>query len=113
MTKRERASGIGSSGSVGRVAMSMVFLLQALRPPPYDAVRWWCRRGGHLSARPAVVQSSVLLLLRVELDDHLLLDGGVDHLPGRDAVHEHAQLAADDLQPRRHGALAGAGLSDL
>src|SRR5919202_1122588 len=53
------------------------------------------------------------LLLGVELDDQLLLDRGVDHLAGRDAVDQHAQLAADDLQPRRHGALAGAGLGDL
>src|SRR5918911_1752876 len=52
-------------------------------------------------------------LLGVELDDQLLLDRRVDDLPGRDAVDQHAELAADDLQPRRHGALAGAGLGDL
>src|SRR5829696_4147248 len=108
MTNRERCSVIVSSVRVGRCAMSMVVLLQVLRHPPYDAVRWWCRRGGHLSARPAVV-----LLLGVELDDELLLDRGVDDLPRRDAVHEHAQLAADDLEPRGHGALAGARLGDL
>src|SRR4051795_8200769 len=54
-----------------------------------------------------------LLLLGVELDDQLLLDRGVDDLPGRDAVDQDAQLAADDLQPRRHRTLAGAGLGDL
>src|SRR5215207_10167474 len=115
MTNRERDSVIVSSVRVGRCAMSMVVLLQVLRHPPYDAVRWWCRRGGHLSARPAVVQSlsSGNRLLRVELDDQLFLDRGVDDLPRRDAVHEHAQLAADDLEPRGHGALAGAGLGDL
>src|SRR3954469_20222005 len=61
MTNRERDSVIVSSVRVGRCAMSIVVLLQVLRHPPYDAVRWWCRRGGHLSARPAVVQSSVVL----------------------------------------------------
>src|SRR3712207_8007213 len=58
--------------------------------------------GPELSSRPLGRE----LLLGVELHDQLLLDRGVDHLAGRDAVHEHAQLAADDLQPRRHGALA-------
>src|SRR3954454_18669993 len=52
-------------------------------------------------------------LLGVQLDDQLLLDGRVDDLPGRDAVDQHAQLAADDLQPRRDRTLAGAGLGDL
>src|SRR5215211_3705969 len=108
MTNRERDSVIVSSVRVGRCAMSMVDLLLVLRRPPYDAVRGWCRRGGHPSARPAV-----LPLLGVELHDQLLLDRGVDHLAGRDVVHEHAKLAADDLEPRRHGALAGTGLGDL
>src|SRR3954453_9616289 len=67
--------------------------------------------GGHRSARRSRWCSEPLL--GVELDDQLLLDRGVDDLPGRDAVHEDAQLAADDLQPRRHGTLAGAGLGDL
>src|SRR3954462_6692262 len=125
MTNRDRDSVIVSSGRGGRCAMSMVVLLQVLRRPPYDAVRWWCRRGGHLSARPPprplqgrtasvrAVGAGVRRLLGVELHDQLLLDRGVDHLTGRDGVHEHAQLAADDLEPRGHGALAGAGLGDL
>src|SRR4051812_1110800 len=53
ITNRERDSGIVSSGRVGGWAMSMVVLLLVLRRPPYDAVRGWCRRGGHLSALPA------------------------------------------------------------
>src|SRR3954469_5342316 len=53
------------------------------------------------------------LLLGVELHDQLLLDRGVDHLTGRDVVHQHAQLAADDLQPRRHRPGAGLGLGEL
>src|SRR4051794_15111388 len=103
MTNRERWASMVSSVRVGRCAMSMVVLLQVLRHPPYDAVRGWCRRDGHRSARPAVV-----LLLGVELHDQLLLDRGVDHLTGRDVVHQHAQLAADDLQPGRDR--TGAGL---
>src|SRR3954451_3830114 len=95
-TNRERDSEIVSSVRVGRCAMSMVVLLLVLRRPPYDAVRWWC---GLLraSVRP---QEPVLRLLGVELHDQLLLGRGVDHLGGREGVHEHAQLAADDLEPR-------------
>src|SRR3954451_25405810 len=142
MTNRERCSESVSSVSVGRCAMSMVLLLQVLRRPPYDAVRGWCwlRRA---SVRPPEPGAScrvpppapsrvpswlakgggtevlrrwgqgVRLLLGVQLDDQLLLDGRVDDLPGRDAVDQHAQLAADDLQPRRDRTLAGAGLGDL
>src|SRR5436190_14912098 len=48
-------------------------------------------------------------LLRVELDDELLLDLGVDDLPGRQAVHQDLQLAGDRLQPRRYRLRAGLG----
>src|SRR5947208_14117363 len=41
-------------------------------------------------------------LLRVELDDELFLDLGVDDLPGRQGVHQDLQLAGDRLQPRRY-----------
>src|SRR5918994_139578 len=111
MTNRERCSEMVSSVSVGRCAMSMVLLLHAPRRPPYDAVRGWCwpRRTSVRPPEPAWCRSGGApapggeLLLRVELDDQLLLDRGVDHLAGRDTVDQHAQLAADDLQPRRHG----------
>src|SRR3954452_18894298 len=105
MTNRERCSVRVSSVSVGRCAMSMVLLLQVLRRPPYDAVRGWCwpRR---TSVRPPEPVLRSELLLRVELDDQLLLDRGVDHLAGRNTVDQHAQLAADDLEPRGHGAFA-------
>src|SRR3954468_19344667 len=109
MTNRERDSEIVSSVRVGRCAMSMVVLLRVLRRPPYDAVRGWCRRGGHRSTRPAFGPPAgshrerasgggqgALLLLGVELHDQLLLDRGVDHLTGRDVVHEDPQLGADD-----------------
>src|SRR3954454_5640616 len=128
MTNRERWGSMVSSVRVGRWAMSMVVLLQVLRRPPYDAVRGWCRRDGHRSARPAVDRppcrvprraergeggKGVLLLLGVELHDQLLLDRGVDHLTGRDVVHQHAQLAADDLEPRRDRTGAGLRLGEL
>src|SRR5215218_1914359 len=115
MTNRERDSVIVSSVRVGRCAMSMV-LLQVLRRPPYDAVRGVVRAPADIcpsaGAGRAVVQFRCCLL-RVELDDQLLLAGGVDHLASRDAVHEHAQLAADDLEPRRDRTLAGLRLGDL
>src|SRR4051812_20384232 len=127
MTNRERCSVRVSSVSVGRWAMSIVVLLRVLRRPPYDAVRGWCwlRRTSVRPPEPwplrrvprrakrGVGGEGVLLLLGVELDDQLLLDRGVDDLPGRDAVDEDAQLAADDLQPRGNGTLPGAGLGDL
>src|SRR6476661_5136671 len=52
-------------------------------------------------------------LLRVELDDQLLLHLGVDHLALGQRVHEDPQLRRNGLQPRRHGAVAGLGLSHL
>src|SRR3954462_5816663 len=108
--------------------MSMVVLLQVLRRPPYDAVRGWCRRDGHRSARPAVERAPLqgptarsravggrgsFSLLGVELHDQLLLDRGVDHLTGRDVVHEDPQLRADDLEPRRDRTGAGLRLGEL
>src|SRR5215217_815354 len=115
MTKRERDSVIVSSVRVGRCAMSMV-LLQVLRRPPYDAVRGVVQAPADIcpsAGADGATCGARCGLLRVELDDQLFLDGGVDHLASRDAVHEHAQLAADDLEPRRDRTLAGAGLGDL
>src|SRR4051794_34492605 len=125
MTNRERWASIVSSVSVGRCAMSMVLLLQVLRRPPYDTERGGA---GGTDIGPPVPPSygplqgptaslravgSRGVLLGVELHDQLLLDRGVDHLAGRDAVHEDLQLRADDLQPRRHRALAGLRLGEL
>src|ERR687897_799493 len=45
-------------------------------------------------------------LLRVELDDELLLDRRVDLLPDRKLVDEDPQLAGEDLEPGRNGPLA-------
>src|SRR5688572_30043210 len=104
MTNRERDSVIVSSVRLGRCAMSMVVLLQVLRRPPYDAVRWVVQAPAGIcppaGAGTALTWSRAACLLRVQLDDQLLLDRGVDHLASRDAVHEDAQLAADDLEPR-------------
>src|SRR4051812_44387090 len=53
-----------------------------------------------------VAASWWVCLLRVELDDQLLLDRGVDHLAGREGVDQDAHLAGDDLHPRRRRAVA-------
>src|SRR3954447_25159047 len=52
-------------------------------------------------------------LLAVELDDELLLDGGVDDLPGRHRVDQDAHAVCDDLDPRRDRAAAGLGTGDV
>src|SRR3954451_23919544 len=97
MANRERCSEMVSSVSVGRCAMSIVFLLLVLRRPPYDAVRGWCGfRRASVRPPPRImppgggggVPGGLLpprrnrwcseLLLGVELDDQLLLDRGVD-----------------------------------
>src|SRR6516165_929288 len=52
------------------------------------------------------------VLLRVELDDELFLDLGVDLGPDRERVHEDAHLVGNDLEPGRHRALAGLGSRD-
>src|SRR6478735_4757921 len=93
--------------------MSMVILLLVLRHPPYDAVRWWCRPRRTSVRPPEPSCSRAEPLLRVELDDQLFLDRGVDDLPRRDRVHEHPELVRDDLEPRRHGTLPGLRLGDL
>src|SRR4051794_9725209 len=101
MTNRERTSSTFSSVSWGRWAMSTAVPSHGC--PPYDTsrpcapgralspAREWpdvdpCRRGGRADVRPGSV-------LGVELDDQLLLDRRVDDLPGRERVHEDAQLS--------------------
>src|SRR5689334_13645213 len=59
-------------------------------------------RRGHLLDGPGGVW-----LLRVELDDELLLHGGVDDLPRGQPVHEDAHPVGDHLEPGRHDPLAG------
>src|SRR5580692_5035330 len=72
------------------------------RCPLYDTVNG----GGRLS--PAVTNS----LLRVVLDDELLLDQGVNLRPGRELVHEDAHLVRHDLKPGRDDPLADFGARD-
>src|SRR5215472_3268425 len=48
-------------------------------------------------------------LLRVVLNDELLLDQGVDLGPGRERVHQDAHLVGVHLEPRRDRALPGLG----
>src|ERR1700691_4391982 len=51
-------------------------------------------------------------LLRVELDDELLLDLGVNLCPGRKLVDEDAHRLRRDLEPRGDATLAGLGARD-
>src|SRR3954454_21127154 len=51
-------------------------------------------------------------LLRVQLDDQLLLDRGVDDLAGRQCVDQDAHPVGDDLDPGRHRSAAGFGAGD-
>src|SRR4051812_14307533 len=125
MTNRERASSTVSSVSWGRCAMS-TGALPSRGCPPYDTSRPRTapgfprrrqvprelgpsrgvdgRRPARQRGRAAYVERSVL---RVQLDDQLLLDRRVDDLPGRERVNEDAQLGRHGLEPRRHGPLAG------
>src|SRR3954470_24662229 len=100
MTNRDRWSDATSSVSVGLCAINMSCYLSRERPP-YDVSR---------ISPPIRPDGEVDLgLLRVELHDELLLHGGVDDLPRGQPVHEDAHPVGDDLEPGRHGALAGGG----
>src|SRR5262245_46888345 len=96
MTNRERCSSRDSSRRLGRCAMSMwvspVSCGARYMTPP--TCSWWC-------------------LLRVELDDQLLLDQRVDLLADRELVHEDAHAVRADAQPRRDRAVAGGGAGHL
>src|SRR4051794_26596059 len=129
MTNRDRLSPTTSSANVGRCAISIaVTSLANVRhmtlcetPRPSVRTRRSCgvaaraepkpgargRAPGGESARRAEPLSQTPLLLRVELDDELLLHGGVDDLPRGQPVHEDAHPVRDDLEPGRHRPLAG------
>src|SRR4051812_34237411 len=93
MMNFDRYSLTESSVSVGRWVMSKVFLQ--------------CSGARYMT--PEVDCCGLVRLLRVELDDELLLDRRVDDLPGRKRVHEDLGLAADDLDPGRDDLGAGLG----
>src|SRR5450631_1351409 len=120
MTKRERASVRTSSLRVGRCAISTVSFLPtgdryltprdsaghdsrdrrtSVRADDPLAIRM---PGGWLPSHPA--SRSVL---RVELDDPLLLYLRVDDLTRRQGVDEDLHLRRDGFNPGRHRALAG------
>src|SRR4051794_3163870 len=134
MTNRDRWSAATSSASVGRCAISIAvaFLPGARHMTPSERFLppASVRRGGHTKGRRSFVWDLALDLqiltvrcrpwgahgglppvglLGVELDDELLLHGGVDDLPRGQPVHEDAHPVGDDLEPCRHGALAGGG----
>src|SRR3954449_702719 len=94
MTNRDLVSLIGSSASEGLCAMSKD-LPSCQGRPLYDVheVVRWC-------------------LLRVELDDVLFLDRGVDDLTGRHGVDQDAHPVGDDLDPGRDRTAAGLGAGD-
>src|SRR5450631_3060113 len=116
MTKRERASVTTSSLRVGRCAISTVSFL----PPgdryltPRDAAGHDSRGrrtsvragdpgkagtpGGWLPSHPALRCS----VLRVELDDQLLLDLRVDDLTRGQGVDQDAHLRRDGFDACRH-----------
>src|SRR5450631_116402 len=121
MTNRERASVTTSSLRVGRCAISTVSFLPTgdRYLTPRDAAGYdsrdrrtsVCARdpvkarmpGGWLPSHPALRRS----VLRVELDDQLLLDLRVDDLTCGQRVNQDAHLCRDGFNPGRHRAFAG------
>src|SRR5258705_3758433 len=101
MVNLDRTSLIDSSARLGRWEISTVSSM-SLR------ARYLTRseKAGPVRPRPCC-------LLRVELDDELLLDLGVDDLPRRQAVHQDLELARDELEPRGDGLAAREALCDL
>src|SRR5262249_11773306 len=100
MVNRERISLIDSSERIGRWVMSTFFVFHPGQPL-FDA-----QTGLALDLTPVVPDPAPLArratlpartervpLLGVELHDKLLLDLGVDDLPGRERVHQDLHLA--------------------
>src|SRR5579859_1740092 len=111
MTNRERNSLTCSSVRVGRWAISTVTSLP--RRPLYDGRDlYFDPFPGGGSRRPGQVVTNGRALLRVVLDDELLLDLGVDLRLDRERVDQDAHLLREHLEPGRHLALAGLGLRD-
>src|SRR5215217_2838925 len=92
MTNRERNSSTDSSERVGRCAMSTVWFLPGadlyLTAPTDGAA------GGPRGAEPPVC-----LLLGVELNDELLLNGDLDLLAHRQLVDQDPHAVGDDVHP--------------
>src|SRR5215469_12452492 len=103
MTNLDRNSSTASSVSVGRWAMSMT--------TPFRGARYMTPRSAAASAAATRrwMRPGLILLLRVQLDDELLLYLRVDLGTAGQRVHQYAHLVRDDLQPGRYLPLAGLG----
>src|SRR4051794_22243767 len=95
MTNRERKSSTDSSERVGRCAMSTGGFL-----PGADLYLTAPTEG------PGAEAPGGVLLLGVELDDELLLDGDLDLLTHRKLVHEDPHPFGLDIHPPRDQPLA-------
>src|SRR3954447_16654418 len=103
MTNRERNSSTVSSDRVGRCAMSTCSFLSG--PTRYlTGPNMLTTEGGW--GCPAESGHPPVSLLRVVLDDELLLDREVDLGPDRELVDEDAHPRRDGLEPCRDDALA-------
>src|SRR5215216_3262202 len=87
MMKRERVSDSGLDSMRGREISLVCGVHLRLPGPPYD------------SGKP----SWFSLLLRVQLDDQLLLDGHLDLVAARDGCDGQPGLAGVQLEPGRLG----------
>src|SRR3954464_13655839 len=108
MTNRERNSSTVSSDRVGRCAMSTCSFLSG---PTRYMTGPNCRVDGRWMATPRRSMFRLpgrrpVSLLRVVLDDELLLDRQVDLGPDRELVDEDAHPRRDGLEPCRDDALA-------
>ena len=63
------------------------------------------------SDRAIMITRIMTMLIRVQLDDQLLLDLRVDGGAGRERVDQDLHLGGDRLQPRWHAAGTGLGTS--
>src|SRR4051812_14572663 len=104
MTNRERNSSTVSSDRVGRCAMSTCSFLSGptryLTGPNFRVDGSCGRRPDRWPGRRPVS------LLRVVLDDQLLLDRDVDLGPDRELVDQDPHPRRDRLEPGRHDTLA-------
>src|SRR3954451_17476156 len=108
MTNRERNSSTVSSDRVGRCAMSTCSFLSG---PTRYMTGPNCRVDGRWMATPRRSMFRLpgrrpVSLLRVVLDDELLLDRHVDLGPDRELVDEHPHPRRKRLEPGGHHALA-------
>src|ERR1022692_212383 len=109
MTNLDRNSSTGSSVRLGRWAVGMALPFRAPRFLTVATSAGGCLPAGAVARRCCGGPAGGLL--RVELDDELFLDLGVDLRPDRECMNEDTHLVRDHLNPRGRGALAGLGAS--